>query len=432
MKLKENNDAVRRNPLPGVPEIATSQFTKLVPAQDSTDKAIPFASGLDNRQITSPRQQSSPKKAEETVVLTKAFAEVDSKVDLSLHAKITKDAWIADLNNKAVIIGPAFSKKVRPVATETEWVAALNEAIMAGRVVTPKRPTISKDEWISALDKAAHESSPIFQVKSEEPQLWAASTMPSASNPFPMLWSKDTVPTKPIIKSLFTSPTTSARKPLLNSTHELPKLNSTELWKSIPVIRNDVNWLTTKSTGLKRANTWSPAKARVSMKMMDGKTLWSASTFEDKNQLSENLFAHLDNAIGKRSPSAANRTGLQQLQSTKLFTPTSTAPQVTNWLETSVSVSEATPKPLQRSLTWSSRNKKPVILESTSSLWSPSATSDEERLERSFAPESDEQWLRKPRKAASTIEEATVVLDRSETLWKSSTVAQQVERSWLL
>lgn len=299
-------------------------------------------------------QRMKATKADWNAALSEAVA---AGIQKPVHKVVSKEDWIAELNKKATIVGPVNPKRERLAVTgEAEWVAALNEAVTAGALHKPKRPTVLKDDWITELNNKAIIIGPAHAKKTRPvsneadwesalaeameksgivtkgpvASLWTSPsdlTMPSATK----LWSKTSVVESST--SIFDISIPNIRKPLPAENPIFSILQSMDLWKPTKVLPTEINWISSqpRSTLISAppaSKTWTLRKCSSTSPPSTNVSLWTSPLPHTPTTLT--LF-HISTP-NIRKPLPAENPTFSLLQSTDLWKPTQVLSIETNWI----------------------------------------------------------------------------------------------------
>ena len=316
--------------------------------------------------------------------------------------KVSKDDWIAELNNKATIVGPVNPKQERPFVTEVEWVTALNEAVSAGTLHRPKRPTVSKENWIAELNQKAIIIGPAFPkkvrtvateadwaaaleeaisksiviVKTPVMSLWGASSSVLVASPT-KLWSKSSVPNQTAPVQVFDISIPNIRKAVPAENVEFSILQSTELWKPTHTLLKQVDWILSQPakssspvavSSLVSPKTWT-ARTSSATQVVSPTKLWSKESVSKAIASVQEFNISIPN-IRKALP--AEKPEFCVLESTELWQPTQVISKSVNWISSQPTKSISSPASTQ---TWRARSKSSAPPPLASDLWSTPTSS---------------------------------------------------------
>lgn len=389
---------------------------------------------------------------------------------------VSKEDWIAELNKKATIVGPVNAKKERPVVTaEAEWVAALNEAVTAGALHKPKRITVSKDDWITELNKKAIIVGPAYvkktrpvsneadweaalaeameksgiTIKAPVVNLWtspSALPVPSATK----LWSN--TPAVESTASIFDISIPNIRKALPSENPTFSILSSTTLWQSTATLASETNWIIRSIPATASPSpipkTWTARYRSFTSPPPSKVALWTPPTPVSPTTPAA-YFPSSFHTTPPKKPTTYH--ALQPLTSTHLFAPIPEVekPLRTHWLLRSVSTTRpiVVTKPqfapssspiqkkaqLQRSMTWSARTPSPSASSDTDGekrLWKSTPPSKGLKGSEVFtkAGSGSEVWVRRAR---SVSESAVVSLSHEEKLWVKDEDEIESVKDWM-
>lgn len=369
-----------------------------------------------------------PEVPENTSLAEHGDEAVISPTKRAMRSVITKDAWIADLNSKATIIGPAFTRKVKPVVTETEWIDALNDAIAAGQLSKPTNTVVSKDVWVAGLESAISNVTLGHTVRISD--LWTPASVGKVTESQSLLWSFSTRKVNHdvvVTIAMCLEPPVSTRRAYDD---KLQILESSSLWVSKPSSAVSINWLSYQQPALSCSKTWSGRRTSPAQLTNLTPSLWSTANRKCPQASPKNLFEQIVSSPIRHSFKLADDANKLKVQSNTLFTTKSAINTDINWLQRSSASATRAVTSRKRSLTWNVPDSGPVIL-SESRLWEPrphiaTVSGGQQSMEVM-----DEQWFRRGRSSSVEATDDTIA-KASGSLWAAKRISRiPLERNWL-